>query len=206
MEQDELVKKIAELSSDVHNINFVTPSHYIKQMPTLLKELRKKISVPIVYNTSAYESVEDLRALVGLVDIYLPDFKYADNELAKKYSGAADYVNIAKAAITEMRRQQPKDIFENGIMKRGVIVRHLILPNHTDDSCRVLDEIKKIDKSMYVSLMSQFFPTPTCPKELARRVTANEYNKCKEHFFNIGLVNGFQQSPKSAIKGYTPEF
>jgi putative pyruvate formate lyase activating enzyme len=206
-DETELLDKIIELSkSGVHNINFVTPSHYIKALPSFLRALKQKIDIPIVYNTSAYEKVDDLRGLAGLVDIYLPGFKYADDELAKNYSGVGDYVETARAAIAEMRRQQPADIFENGTMKRGVIVRHLILPSHTDDTCRVLDEIAKIDKTMYVSLMSQFFPTKNCPKEIARRITAREYNLCKEYFFNIGLTNGFQQSPKSAIQGYTPKF
>jgi len=209
LSQEEFIDQIVELSKTVHNINFVTPSHYIKVLPKFLRELKNRINVPIVYNTSSYESVNDLKQLEGLVDIYLPDFKYADNEIAKKYSGVNDYVETARLAITEMRRQQPKDIFTQDptpIMVRGVIVRHLILPNNIRDSLNVIDEIANIDKTLYVSLMSQYFPTPNVPNELNRRITRREYNIVKKHFFKQGLYNGFQQDPASAIKDYTPDF
>ena len=207
--EDQLVDLFLQLEKQgVHNINLVTPSPYIKALPSLLMKARSLIKVPIVYNTSAYESVEDLKALEGLVDIYLPDFKYVDSAVSKKYSGVTNYSEIASAAITEMRRQQPNDIIKKGIMTKGVIVRHLILPSNARDSFVVLDEIAKIDKDMYVSLMSQYFPTSNVKDfpELNRRITRAEYNAVKEHFFKVGLHNGFQQDPSSAIKDYTPNF
>jgi len=207
--EDQLIDLFLKLETDgAHNINLVTPSPYIKLLPVLLAKAKKIIKIPIVYNTNAFESVEDLKNLKGLVDIYLPDFKYVDNAVAQKYSGVSNYFEVASAAIAEMRRQQPQDVFENGIMTRGVIVRHLILPSNTHDSFKVLDEIARIDKDIYVSLMSQYFPTQNVKNfpELSRRITKAEYNAVKEHFFSIGLHNGFQQDPSSAIEDYTPDF
>jgi putative pyruvate formate lyase activating enzyme len=170
---------------------------------------KPKLNIPIVYNSSGYDKVDLLKNLDGLVDIYLPDFKYADMTLAKKYSNVSDYFEVAFNAISEMRRQQPKDIFAGKLMKKGVIVRHLILPNAVQNSLNCLDAITMIDKSLYISVMSQYFVKEVLPKnfpELNRKITKGEYDAVIEHFHKIGLKNGFTQHLDSATKDYVPNF
>lgn len=207
--EDRLADLMLRLEDDgAHNINLVTPSHYIKGLPQLLQRARERLKIPIVYNSGGYDNVEDLKDISGLIDVYLPDFKYAHSDISYKYSGRADYFEIAYSAIKEMRKQQPADIFENGLMKRGVIVRHLILPDNIENSLRVLDALAQIDKTLYVSLMSQYFPTAGAAKfeELTRRIGQEEYDKVCEYFFEAGLSNGFAQELSSAIEDYVPDF
>lgn len=207
---DQLVKLMLYLQQQgAHNINLVTPSHYITKLPQVLKEAKQRgLKIPIVYNTSSYESVENLQALEGLVDIYLPDLKYSDNALGQKFSRVPDYFYVATKAIKEMRRQQPKDCIQNELMKNGVIVRHLILPGYVENSKRVLDFLADFDKTLLVSLMSQYFPTPKVKDypELNRRITQSEYDELIHYFFRIGLDNGFCQELSSAIEDYVPDF
>lgn len=194
-------------SSGVHNINLVTADHYVTAVAESLDIY--KPSVPVVYNCSGYTSPKTLSILDGLVDIYLPDFKYSDDALAIKYSSAPNYVNTASAAIKEMIFQVGTPVFDSdGMMKKGVIVRHLILPSHTKNSLGVLDIIKRsYDKQVLVSLMCQYVPVNKAhdfPK-INRTITRREYDKVKSSLFALGL-DGFTQDLTSASTDFIPDW
>lgn len=192
-----------------HNINLVTPSNYTLALAKTLETAKNKVNLPIVWNSSGYETVANLKKLDGLVDVYLPDFKYSDDDLAWEYSHAKGYEDVAIKAIAEMRRQQPVDVFdENDMMKKGVIVRHLVLPNAIENTRGVLKDIASIDKDMIVSLMGQYFPTPAVETHpvLFRRITQEEYDEATDAFFDAGLTNGFSQELDSATEEYVPDF
>lgn len=191
----------------VHNINLVTADHYVTAVAESLNIY--KPSVPVVYNCSGYTSPKTLTVLDGLVDIYLPDFKYSDDALAIKYSSAPNYVNTASAAIKEMIFQVGTPVFDSdGMMKNGVIVRHLILPSHTKNSLGVLDIIKRsYDKQVLVSLMCQYVPVNKAhdfPK-INRTITRREYDKVKSELFALGL-DGFTQDLTSASTDFIPDW
>lgn len=192
-----------------HNINLVTPSNYTLALVKTLETAKNKVNLPIVWNSSGYETVANLKKLDGLVDVYLPDFKYSDDDLAWEYSHAKGYEDVAIKAIAEMRRQQPVDVFdEDDMMKKGVIVRHLVLPNAIENTRGVLKDIASIDKDMIVSLMGQYFPTPAVETHpvLFRRITQEEYDEATDAFFDAGLTNGFSQELDSATEEYVPDF
>ena len=204
-------------SQGANNINLVTPSHYvpiIKESLILAKE--QGLLIPIVYNTSAYESVETLKMLDGLIDIYLPDFKYMDDSLAVKYSNAPGYSDIAKAAIKEMFRQVGENRFdENGLMKRGVIVRHLLLPLGVNNAKQVVSYLHETyGDSIYISLMNQYTPmdTPALKKagekypELLRKVTKREYERLLDHVLSLNIKNAYFQEGDTASESFIPEF
>lgn len=191
----------------VHNINLVTADHYVNAVAESLDIY--KPSVPVVYNCSGYTSPKTLSILDGLVDIYLPDFKYSDDALAIKYSSAPNYVNTASAAIKEMIFQVGTPVIdEDGMMKKGVIVRHLILPSHTKNSLGVLDIIKRsYDKQVLVSLMCQYVPVNKAhdfPK-INRTITRREYEKVKSELYALGL-DGFTQDLTSASTDFIPDW
>lgn len=195
--------------SGAHNINLVTPSNYTNLLKDTLKIAKSQLKIPIVWNSSGYETVQNLKKLDGLVDIYLPDFKYSDDDLAWEYSHAKGYRKIAFDAISEMRRQQPDDVFgDDGMMQKGVIVRHLVLPGALENTKGVLQDISSIDDTMYVSLMGQYFPTPNVENHpiLSRRITEDEYDQATQAFFDAGLENGFSQELDSATEEYVPDF
>lgn len=195
--------------SGAHNINLVTPSNYTNLLKDTLKIAKSQLKIPIVWNSSGYETVQNLKKLDGLVDIYLPDFKYSDDDLAWQYSHAKGYRKIAFDAISEMRRQQPDDVFgDDGMMQKGVIVRHLVLPGALENTKGVLQDISSIDDTMYVSLMGQYFPTPNVENHpiLSRRITEDEYDQATQAFFDAGLQNGFSQELDSATEEYVPGF
>lgn len=195
--------------SGAHNINLVTPSNYTHLLKDTLKIAKSQLKIPIVWNSSGYETVQNLKKLDGLVDIYLPDFKYSDDDLAWQYSHAKGYRKIAFDAISEMRRQQPDDVFgDDGMMQKGVIVRHLVLPGALENTKGVLQDISSIDDTMYVSLMGQYFPTPNVENHpiLSRRITEDEYDQATQAFFDAGLQNGFSQELDSATEEYVPDF
>ena len=195
----------------VHNINLVTATHFI---PSIIKAVQKAknngLKIPIVYNTGGYEKVESIKMLEGTVDIYLPDIKYFSSELSLKYSGASDYFSYASEAVLEMYRQTGNNIYDdNGIMKSGVIIRHMIMPSHREDSYKVLDWIRdNIGTEACVSLLSQYTPAYNAEKykEINRKLMSLEYTRVIEHFFDIGLKNGFMQEKSSAESKYTPIF
>ena len=189
------------------NINLVTPTHFL---PSILPALTPKLPVPVVYNCGGYESVETLRQLEGLVDIYLPDFKYSDDRLAAKLSAAPDYAETAAAAIREMYRQVGAAVIEDEQMTRGVIIRHLVLPGCIDNSLGVLDWIAESfpKKDVLVSLMSQYVPmgrAKTMPP-LDRRITQEEYDAVLSYLYLLELDNGYTQDFSAATAEYIPDF
>ena len=212
-DQDGLWKIMRALrEKGAHNINFVTPTHYADAIAEVLRTHKGELDVPVVYNCGGYESVETLRILEGLVDIYLPDFKYFSSELSKKYSNASDYMQVASAALGEMLRQQGKCVFdEKGIMQKGVIVRHLVLPGCRKDSIEVLRKIAEIrgDRDLMISLMRQFTPDflPEGDEfsSLRRRLTSFEYESVLKVADELGL-DGFSQGADSATSDFTPNF
>ncbi|MCH5151507.1 MAG: radical SAM protein [Clostridiales bacterium] len=191
------------------NINLVTPAHFADKVAVALHLAKPKLTIPVVYNTSAYEKVEAIRALNGLVDVYLPDLKFCLSEVSGLLAGAKDYFEVANKAIVEMRRQQPQDEFDSeGYMTKGVLIRHLVLPSYVEDSKRVLDWIAQFDSNVQVSLMSQYFPAREDLQlpQLNRRLYKHEYDSVKEYFFNVGLSNGYCQDVTSATVDYLPDF
>lgn len=190
-----------------HNINLVSPTQFAYQIATALKIYKPKI--PIVWNSNGYESSEMVEMLSALVDIYLVDLKYSDNALALKYSRAKDYVENSYIAIMKMKEQQPVDIIENGLMKNGMIIRHLILPTHTSDSIKCLDFIaKNLGKDSIVSIMSQYEPRYDAKNypEINRKIRPIEYKRVVNHALNLGLHNAYIQDLSSADSKYTPKF
>ena len=191
------------------NINLVTPAHFADKVAMALHLAKPKLTIPVVYNTSAYEKIEAIRALNGLVDVYLPDLKFCSSEVSGLLAGAKDYFEVATKAIVEMRRQQPQDEFDSeGYMTKGVLIRHLVLPSYVEDSKRVLDWIAQFDSNVQVSLMSQYFPAREDLQlpQLNRRLYKHEYDSVKEYFFNVGLSNGYCQDVTSATVDYLPDF
>lgn len=195
------------INKGAHNINLVTPTHFAD---AVLASLEPKLAVPVVYNCGGYESVETLKRFEGKIQIYLPDIKYSDNVLAKKYSAAPDYFETAKAAVKEMYRQTGKyDIGDDGIMKKGVIIRHLILPGQLENTKKVIDWVKNefAPGEVLFSLMSQFTPVEGCnTDELHRRLTKDEYSEIADYLFESGIEDGFMQELSSAKEEYIPPF
>ena len=188
------------------NIEFVTPSHYVDAILESLTYYHPR--VPLIWNSSGYDSIDTLMRLEGVIDIYLPDFKYSDNALAKRLSNCGDYVETATAAIDEMLRQQPEIIIENGVMKQGVIIRHLVLPSHTKNSIGVLRIIKeRYGTSALVSLMAQYMPAGRAADypDINRKLTKREYNKVLDKYIELDL-DGFAQELDSSDKKYVPEW
>lgn len=193
-----------------HNINLVSPTHFVPQIISALDLVKGKLNIPIVYNTGGYERVETLKMLEGYIDIYLPDFKYYDDEIARKYSAAGDYFEVVCAAIDEMFRQVGAAEFgEDGLMKKGIIIRHLTLPNHRHDSLAVLEEIASQwgTEDILLSLMSQYTPFYRSSEfpEISRRISTFEYNSVLKRAEELGF-KGFMQEKSSAKEEYTPDF
>lgn len=193
------------------NINLVTGAHYVPQIIEALKLARMQgMDLPVVYNSSGYEKLETLKLLEGYVDIYLPDLKYMEPDLAQKFSHAPDYVERAKAAIKEMVRQSGSCQFgEDGYIRRGTIVRHLILPGHTKNSRKVLRYLHETyGEEIYISIMNQYTPVREFGefKELNRKVTKREYEKVLDTAVEMGIQNGFIQEGETASESFIPEF
>ena len=214
--QSELINAIIDLQeSGVHNINLVTPTHFALQIANMLEEMKKRslLCVPVIYNSSGYESVETLKSLDGLIDIYMPDLKYFSSELSAKYSSAPDYFEVASKAIVEMLRQRGKHRYsdtDKNLLASGVLIRHLVLPSHRKDSIEALAHLAKlIDPSdVLISIMSQYTPDfalDTPYPELHRRITSFEYNSVCNTAASLGF-DGFMQARSSASSVYTPEF
>ena len=200
---------IKQQERNVQNINLVTPTSYALHIVETIKIARKKgLEIPIVYNTNGYESVETLKLLEGYVDIYLPDLKYYYDDLAKKYSKVDNYFEIATKAIQEMYRQVGTPVLdENGVMKKGLMIRHLILPNEVQNSKKVLKWIKEnIDSNVYVSIMAQYFPTYKAKEipEIARKITKEEYEKVENYLYGLDLENGYIQELGEHEEEYVP--
>lgn len=197
-----------------NNINLVTPGHFVPQIVKALDQARREgLTLPVVYNTSSYETVDTIKMLEGYVDIYLPDFKYMSPVLSKKYSHAPDYAEVAKAAIAEMVRQTGKAVFVNGdednLILSGTIVRHLTLPGCMADSMRILKYLHETYGDMiYISIMNQFTPLSNLEKypELNRRITDEEYETLVDYAIEIGIENGFIQEGDTAEESFIPAF
>ncbi len=191
-----------------HNINFVTPTHYAPSVIEAVRCARERgLALPIVYNTASYDSVETIRALSGTVDIYLPDLKYYRAKTAGDLSFAANYREAALLAIDEMVRQQPEPVITGGIMKRGVIVRILLLPGHVAEGKLNLKYIyERYGDNIYVSLMSQYTPMPDIKPPLNRRVTRAEYNELLSYAAELGITRAFAQEISSSAEQYIPDF
>ena len=210
---------IAELSEiflklqneKVNNINLVTPTSYVPQIIEAIKIAKNKgLVIPLIYNTNSYENIETLKLLEGYIDIYLPDLKYAENELGKEYSKVNNYFEIATRAIKEMYRQVGTiECDKNGIAKRGVIIRHLVMPNHIENSKKVLRWINyNMPQDIYVSVMNQYFPTYKAKdiKDLNRKLTKREMEKIEEFIYSLNFKNGYIQDIEENEQKYVPNW
>jgi len=201
---------IKQQEKDVENINLVTPTSYVPQIIEAIKIARNKgLKLPIVYNTNGYEKVETLEMLEGYVDIYLPDFKYSDNKLAKRLSKVDNYFEIATQALTEMYRQTGKAVFDDrGIMQKGMIIRHLVLPNQILNSRRVLKWINENMHDVYVSVMAQYFPTYKAKdiEDINRKLSKEEYEQIENYLYRLDLENGYIQELGEHEEEYVPKW
>lgn len=210
------VKRLAEIFLELQdkgaaNINLVTGAHYVPQITAALDIAGEQgMGLPVVYNSSGYEKVETLKLLEGYVDVYLPDYKYADPLLAQQFSHAADYPEIVGNALAEMVRQTGPVVFdEEGYIKKGTIVRHLILPGHTRNSIQVLKYLQRaFGTQIYISIMNQYTPLPQVAdiEALNRTVTPEEYDRVLRFAERIGIERGFRQEGTSASESFIPEF
>lgn len=207
-------KKLSEVflrlqEQHANNINLVTPTPYVPNIINALDMVKDKLHIPTVYNCGGYESVETLKMLDGYIDIYMPDFKYCDSETAKKYSEAPDYPETVTKALEEMHRQTKELEWNGDLLKKGLIVRHLVLPYQRKQSMKILDLLKETvpQKDMLLSLMSQFTPTPECKNypEIDRRITTFEYNSVCDYARKLDF-NGYFQERESAQSVYIPQW
>ena len=209
------VNRLADLflhlcDTGVANINLVTAAQFADKVAAALNLCKHRLTIPVVYNTSSYEKAETIKMLAGIVDIYLPDFKYFDNKTAKKYSSAPDYVEYSKAAIEEMVRQQPECVFdENGIIQKGVIVRHLVMPGQTESAKKAVKYLyDTYGDKVFISIMSQYTPCTdlSAYPEINRKLTREEYDDVVNYAVDIGVENGFIQEGESASESFIPPF
>lgn len=210
------VKHLAEIflkqqEKGAENINLVTPTMYVYQIVEALNLAKKNgLRIPVVYNTNGYETVDTIQLLDGYVDIYLPDLKYYSNEIALKYSHAANYFEVATKAILEMQKQVGKNKFDDrGMMAKGLIIRHLVLPNHIQNSKHVLKWIKEnLPSDVYVSVMAQYFPTYLAKEDsfINRKLTQREYREIENYLYTLGLENGYIQELGEHEEEYVPKF
>lgn len=194
-----------------HNINLVNPTHFAKNIINALGMVKKELGIPVVWNSGGYEKSETIASLHGLVDIFLPDLKYVSPTLSGKYSSAPDYFDYAKSALDEMFRLVGYPEFDgDGMMKKGVLVRHLVLPSNVEESKKVIDHLAQNydTNKLYVSLMCQYFPTHKAFDfpEISRRLTTLEYQKVLKYAREKGIINGFCQEKSSAKEEYVPQF
>lgn len=206
----EIFLKLQEQKAN--NINLVTGGHFIFQIAESLEIAKARgLQIPVVYNTSGYEKADTLKYLEGLIDIYMPDFKYWKRETAEKYAGAADYPDIVKEAIEEMIRQTNEPVFDDrGIMRKGVLARHLILPGHVGEAKSIIRYLLETYKDrIYISIMNQYTPMPGVAdrfEELGRKVTKREYERVIGYALELGLEQGFVQEGETAEESFIPPF
>lgn len=202
---------IKQQNRKAENINLVTPTSYILQIIEAIIIARNKgLNIPIIYNTNGYENVETLKLLEGYIDVYLPDLKYYDNELSKKYSKIDNYFEIATKAIQEMYRQVGAPIFnKQGMIKKGLMIRHLVLPNNIENSKKILKWIKEnLDEKVYVNIMAQYFPTYKAKemKDLNRKLTKEEYKEIEKYVYELDIKNGYMQELGEHEEEYVPKW
>lgn len=206
--EERLIEIFKELEdSGAENINLVSPTQYALQLADTLSKY--KPGIPVVYNTGGYDSVESLNALDGMIDIYLTDMKYVSPSVSKKYSRAENYFEVCSKAVLEMRRQQPEDIFENGLMKKGMIIRHLVLPGNISQGMKMLDWVdENLSNQTIISLMGQYMP---CAKAadyptINRKISKREYDTVILHAEKLGFENVYIQELDSSSQEYIPDF
>lgn len=212
---DVTIERLAEIMLEqqergANNINLVTPTMYVEQIIKAIDIAKVGgLDIPIVYNTNGYEEVETIKKLNGYIDIYLPDFKYFTNELAIKYSKAPNYFEKVTSALLEMQSQFDEYVFDGEIMKKGMIVRHLVLPNHIQNSKNVLKWIKEnLRKDIYVSVMAQYFPTYKAIGDelIGRKLSFSEYRKIEQYFYGLDIKNGYIQDLGKHEEEFVPDF
>ena len=202
---------IKQQNKGVNNINLVTPTMYVYQIIEAIKIARKKgLDIPIIYNSNGYENIETIKKLNGYIDVYLPDLKYYDDEIAYKYSGINNYFENAKSAILEMQKQvgAPK-LNENGIIQKGLIIRHLVLPNNIEKSEKILRWIKSnINEEVYISIMAQYFPSYKAKQmnDINRKLSEEEYAKIEDLVYELDIKNGYMQELGEHEEEYVPDF
>lgn len=202
---------LKQQAKGVNNINLVTPTMYVYQIKEALKVAKKNgLSIPVIYNTNGYEKVETLKMLEGYIDIYLPDLKYYSDELSKKYSKADHYFEIATKAIKEMDRQVGRPVFnKDGIIQKGLIIRHLILPNHLQNTKHILKWVREnMPKGTYISVMAQYFPVYKAKQDklLNRKLTKKEYHEIENYLYTLDIENGYMQELGEHEEEYVPNF
>ena len=210
------IERLAEIfliqqEKQVENINLVTPTSYVPQIIEAIKIAKENgLKIPIVYNTNSYENVETIKMLEGYIDVYLPDFKYADNKLAKRYSNIEQYFEVATMAIKEIVKQVGVPVLnENGVIQRGVVIRHLVLPSQIENSKKVLKWIcENLPKEIFVSVMAQYFPTYKAKedKELNRKLTKKEWEEIEAYIEELGIENGYVQELGEHEEEYVPKW
>ena len=209
---EELAKiLIKQQDRRAENINLVTPTTYAPQIIEAIKIAKKNgLTIPIIYNTNGYENIDTLKLLEGYVDVYLPDLKYYDNELGKKYSKVDNYFEIATKAIQEMYRQVGSPKFNhNGMIEKGVMIRHLVLPNYIENSKKILKWLKEnMDEQVYIDIMAQYFPTYKAKdmKDLNRKLTKEEYQEIEEYVYQLDIQNGYMQELGEHEEEYVPKW
>ena len=209
---EELAKiLIKQQDRRAENINLVTPTTYAPQIIEAIKIAKKNgLTIPIIYNTNGYENIDTLKLLEGYVDVYLPDLKYYDNELGKKYSKVDNYFEIATKAIQEMYRQVGSPKFNhNGMIEKGVMIRHLVLPNHIENSKKILKWLKEnMDEQVYIDIMAQYFPTYKAKemKDLNRKLTKEEYQEIENYVYDLDIQNGYMQELGEHEEEYVPKW
>ena len=212
---DVTIERLAEIMLEqqergANNINLVTPTMYVEQIIKAIDIAKDGgLNIPIVYNTNGYEEVETIKKLNGYIDIYLPDFKYFTNELAIKYSKAPNYFEKVTSALLEMQSQFDEYVFDGEMMQKGMIVRHLVLPNHIQNSKNVLKWIKdNLRKDIYVSVMAQYFPTYKAigDKLIGRKLSFSEYRKIEQYFYSLDIENGYIQDLGKHEEEFVPDF
>ena len=202
---------IEQQNRQAENINLVTPTSYTLQIIEAIKIAKKQgLKIPIIYNTNGYENIETLKLLEGYIDVYLPDLKYYDNEIGKKYSKVDNYFGIATKAIQEMYRQVGSPIFnDKGMIQKGIIIRHLVLPNNIDNSKKILRWLKEnMDEQVYIDVMAQYFPTYRAKemKELNRKLTKDEYQEIENYVYDLDIKNGYMQELGEHEEEYVPKW
>ena len=209
------IKRLAEIMLELqkegaHNINLVTPTMYIPSIIKAIKKAKKQeLNIPIIYNSSGYENVKVIKLLNGYIDVYLPDFKYFNNELALKYSKAPNYVENVKLVIAEMIKQTGPCVFnKDDIIQKGTIVRHLMLPNMKEDTKKILDYLHTTyNDNIYISIMNQYTPNKYVTfKELKKPITENDYNEIIDYAINLGITNAYCQVGGTVSESFVPEF
>ena len=197
-------------SKGAHNINLVTPTHFVPQIVEVLSRIKgRELKVPVVYNTSSYENVDTIRLLDGIVDVYLADLKYFSNDLSIKYSKVRDYFEKASQAILEMYEQVGNPVIEDNLLKRGIIVRILVLPGHVDDAKKILEYLwNTYGDNIYISIMNQYTPIDNClPYDnLNRKLFDEEYDEVIDFACDLGITNAFVQDGETAVESFIPNF